>query len=113
MLVAMKSVRHHSENWAMGGTAFSTLLSPPASARGSSRLFRQRAGREVPSIEIKLHSLQSGEDTSEVLSGKYHACILPRESRPDRKPDVRPSSGSASCSAVLQITLGGVRSRSW
>ena len=45
---------------------------------------------EVPSIEIKLHSLQSSEDTSEVLSGKYHACILPRESRPDRKLDVRP-----------------------
>lgn len=52
--------------------------------------FFDSALEEVPSIEIKLHSLQSSEDTSEVLSGKYHACILPRESRPDRKLDVRP-----------------------
>jgi len=44
----------------------------------------------VPSIEIKMHSLGASEDTSEVLSGKYHACILPREPRPDRKLDVRP-----------------------
>jgi DNA-binding transcriptional LysR family regulator len=52
--------------------------------------FFESALAEMPSIEIKLHSLQSNEDTSEVLSGKYHACILPRETRPERKLDVRP-----------------------
>lgn len=52
--------------------------------------FFESALDKVPSIEIRLHSLQSGEDSSEVLSGKYHACILPREVRPDRKLDVRP-----------------------
>jgi hypothetical protein len=59
------------------------LLSPPASVKGLHSLF-ESALEEVPSIEIKLHSLQSGEDTSE-CSQANHACILPRESRPDRK----------------------------
>src|SRR3546814_17996681 len=45
---------------------------------------------QIPSVGIKIHALQSTEDTAEVLSGKYHACILPREPRPDRKLDVRP-----------------------
>lgn len=44
---------------------------------------------QIPSVGIKIHALQSSEDTTEVLSGKYHACILPREPRPDPKLDVR------------------------
>jgi DNA-binding transcriptional LysR family regulator len=44
----------------------------------------------MPSIRIKIHALQANEDTTEVLSGKYHACILQREPRPDPKLDVRP-----------------------
>ena len=45
---------------------------------------------QVPSVRIKIRALQSSEDTTEVLSGTHHACILPREPRPDPKLDVRP-----------------------
>jgi LysR family transcriptional regulator, hydrogen peroxide-inducible genes activator len=46
-----------------------------------------------PSVGIKIRALQSSEDTTEVLSRKYHACILPHEPRPDPKLDVRPLFG--------------------
>ena len=90
MLVAMKSVRHHSENWAMGRHRVLDVAVAPTVGPKLFTAFFESALAEVPSIEIKMHSLGASEDTSEVLSGKYHACILPRETRPDRKLDVRP-----------------------
>jgi DNA-binding transcriptional LysR family regulator len=90
MFVAMESVRQHSENWALGrhrvlDVAVASSIGPEPFTK-----FFEAALEEVPSIEIKLHSLHHSEDTSEVLSGRYHACILPREAKPDRKLDVRP-----------------------
>jgi hypothetical protein len=29
---------------------------------------------QIPSVRIKIHALQSNEDTAGVLSGRYHAC---------------------------------------
>ncbi len=88
MVLAMKSVRNHSENWAMGGRrVLDVAVAPSVGPRGFTAFF-ESALAEMPSIEFRLHSLRSNEDTSEVLSGKYHACILPRETRPDRKLDV-------------------------
>jgi DNA-binding transcriptional LysR family regulator len=90
MLVALKSVRDHSENWAMGRhRVLDVAVSPTVGPKGLT-VFFESALAEAPSIEIRLHSLQSTEDTSGVLSGKYHACILPREARPERKLDVYP-----------------------
>lgn len=88
MMAAMKSVRDHSENWAMG--RHRVLDVAVAHSIGPERFaaFFESILLAAPSIEIRLHSLQSGEDTSEILSGKYHACILTRETRPDRKVDV-------------------------
>ncbi len=90
ILVSIESVRHNSENWAMGrhrvlDVAVALSIGPQAFTE-----FFEAALEDAPSIEIKLHSLQSGDGTSEVLSGKYHACILPRETKPDRKLDVLP-----------------------
>lgn len=90
ILVAIKSVRQNAENWAMGrhrvlDVAVALTIGPDAFTE-----FFESALEDVPSIEIKLHSLQPSEGTSEVLSGKYHACILPRETKPDRKLEVRP-----------------------
>lgn len=90
MFAAMKNVRHHSENWAMGRHRVLDVAVAPSVGPEAFTEFFASALEEVPSIEIKLHSLQSSEDTSEVLSGKYHACILPRETKPDRKLEVRP-----------------------
>ena len=90
MMAAIKSVRDHSENWAMG--KHRVLDVAVAHSIGPERFaaFFESILLEAPAIEIRLHSLQSGEDTSEILSGKYHACILPRETRPDRKVDMHP-----------------------
>jgi DNA-binding transcriptional LysR family regulator len=90
MVVAMKSVRNHSENWAMGRRRVLDVAVAPTVGPKEFTAFFESALAEMPSIEFRLHSLQSNEDTSEVLSGKYHACILPRETRPERKLDVRP-----------------------
>lgn len=89
MLVAVKSVRHHSEHWVMGRHRVLDIAIAPTVGPKAFASFFHRALSEVPSIEFRLHSLQSSEDTSELLSGKYHACILPREAKPDRKLDVR------------------------
>ena len=90
MLFALKSVRDHSENWTMGRHRVLDIAVAPTVSPKAFGTFSEGALDKVPSIEIRLHSLQSSEDTSEVLSGKYHACILPRETRPDRKLDIRP-----------------------
>ena len=90
MVVAMKSVRNHSENWAMGRhRVLDVAVAASVGPKGFTAFF-ESALAEAPSIKIKLHSLQPNEDTSEVLSGKYHACILPRETRAERKLEVHP-----------------------
>jgi len=88
MLAAMKSVRDHSENWAMGKHRVLDVAVAPTIGPKGLTAFLKSALTEAPSIEIRLHSLQANEDTSEVLSGKYHACILPRETRLERKLEV-------------------------
>lgn len=90
MVAALKSVRDHSETWAMGRhRVLNVAVAPTVGPKGFTAFFKH-ALIEAPSIEIRLHSLQANEDTLEVLSGRYHACILPRETRPERKLDVRP-----------------------
>lgn len=90
MMSAMKSVRDHSENWAMGRhRVLNIAIAPTVGPKGFAPFF-ETALFEAPSIEIRLHSLQANEDAAEVLSGRYHACILPRESRTERKLDVHP-----------------------
>ena len=88
MLVAMKSVRNHSENWAMGRHRVLDVAVAPTVAPNGFTAFFETALAEAPSVEIRLHALQANEDTSDVLSGKYHACILARETRAERKLDV-------------------------
>ncbi len=90
MMAAIKSVRDHSENWAMGKHRVRDVAVAHSIGPERFAAFFESILLEAPAIEIRLHSLQSGEDTSEILSGKYHACILPRETRPDRKVDMHP-----------------------
>ena len=90
MVVAMKSVRNHSENWATGRHRVLDVAVAPTVGPKEFTAFFESALAELPSIEIKLHALQSNEDASAVLSGKYQACILARETRPEPKLDVLP-----------------------
>ncbi len=69
-----RAFREH-RYWA--GAAFST--SPWLTTIGPARFsafFADVLG-QLPSVKINLHQLLAGESADEVLSGKYHACILP------------------------------------
>lgn len=90
MMAALQSVRHHSDNWSAGRHRTIDVAVAPTVGPGAFTDFVSSALEHVPSVEIKLHSLLPGEDAAELLSGKYHVCILPREPRPDRKLDLRP-----------------------
>ena len=56
MVVAMKSVRNHSEHWAMGGHRVLDVAVAPTVGPKEFTAFFESALAEMPSIEIKLHS---------------------------------------------------------
>ena len=90
VVTAIKRVRNHSESWVMGGRRVLNVGVAPSVGPKQFTAFIESALAQVPSVEIRLHALQSNEDTSAVLSGKYHACILPRETRPNHKLEAFP-----------------------
>ncbi|MBQ8105528.1 MAG: LysR family transcriptional regulator [Afipia sp.] len=88
--LALRSARQHSHDWALGSQCVLDIAVAPSVSPNAFTSFFQRALEENPTVWIKIHALQSNEYTAEILSGKYHACILPREPKPDAKLDVRP-----------------------
>ncbi|MGL4261231.1 MAG: LysR substrate-binding domain-containing protein, partial [Afipia sp.] len=88
--LALRSVRQHSHDWALGSQCVLDIAVAPSVSPNAFTSFFQRALEENPTVWIKIHALQSHEYTAEILSGKYHACILPRQPKPDVKLDVRP-----------------------
>ena len=88
--LALRSVREHSESWALGSQCVLDIAVASSVSPNAFTSFFLRAMEENPTVWIKIHALQPNEDTAEILSGKYHACILPRELRPDAKLDVLP-----------------------
>jgi DNA-binding transcriptional LysR family regulator len=90
MQLAVRNVRQHSENWVLGRHRVLDIAVAASVSPGAFTSFFLSALEQIPSVGIRIRALQSSEDTAEVLSGKYHACILPREPKPDRKLDVRP-----------------------
>jgi LysR family transcriptional regulator, hydrogen peroxide-inducible genes activator len=88
--LALRNIREHSENSVLGrhrvlDIAVSTTIGPAAFAA-----FFDDALGQLPSVVINLHPLLAGEGADEVLSGKYHACILPQAPRTNPKLDVLP-----------------------
>lgn len=75
----MRNARNHSENWRMGQhSVLDVTVAPSIESKGCAAFF-ESALADVPCIEIRLHCLQADKGTPEVLSGKYHACILSGE----------------------------------
>ena len=89
MVVAMKSVRNHSGTGRWGAPRAGCRRRAHRRTKEFTAFF-ESALAEMPSIEIKLHSLQSNEGHIGGAFRKYHACIMPRETRPERKLDVHP-----------------------
>ncbi len=88
--LSLRIVRQHSDSWALGSQCVLDIAVAPSVSPNAFTSFFLRAMEENPTVWIKIHALQPNEDTAEILSGKYHACILPREPKPDVKLDVRP-----------------------
>ncbi len=87
---ALMNVREHSENSVRGrkrvlDIGVATTISPA----GFSGFFHQALG-QLPNTAINVHPLMPREGAEAVLSGKYHACILPEPPPANRKLNVVP-----------------------
>ena len=88
--LALRNVREHSESTVLGrhrvlDIAVATTIGPAK----FTAFFADVLG-QLPSVKINMHQLLAGESADEVLSGKYHACILPGMPRPNPKLNVVP-----------------------
>jgi DNA-binding transcriptional LysR family regulator len=90
MLVALESVRFHSDNWAQGKHQVIDVAVAPTLGAKPFAAFFVSALDQLPSMEFKLHALKLKEDIASVLSGRCHACIFPQSSNPDPQLEVVP-----------------------
>ncbi|RXT51191.1 LysR family transcriptional regulator [Bosea sp. Tri-44] len=86
--VALSNVREHAEIATSGRRRVLDIAVAATVGPGTFAAFFHSAIGRLPSVVIQVHALRHGEGSDDVLSGKYHACILPREPRADRKLDV-------------------------
>ena len=88
--LALRNVREHSESTVHGRRRILDIAVAPTIGPGAFATFFEDVLGELPSVKINLHQLLAGEGADEVLSGKYHACVLPRAPRPNPKLEVVP-----------------------
>jgi LysR family hydrogen peroxide-inducible transcriptional activator len=88
--LALRNVREHSESTVLGRRRILDIAVAPTIGPAAFAAFFDDALGKLPSIKIHMHQLLAGEGADEVLSGKYHACILPRAPRPNPKLNVVP-----------------------
>lgn len=87
---ALANVREHSQNSALGrrrvlDIAVATTVTPLAFSSFFTTVLEQ-----LPSLEINIHLLRSGEGIETLLSGRYHALILPRAPQANHKLTILP-----------------------
>lgn len=75
---ALENIREHSENSIQGrrrvlDIAVAATISPLAFSA-----FFEHVLTQLPSVELKIHVMRAGEDTDDLLSGRFHALVLPR-----------------------------------
>ena len=90
MMASLGNVRQHSSNWTQGKQRVLDIAIAPSIGPAAFTSFFLGVLEQFQNVGIKVHVLRSGEGTTELLSGKYHACIVPRKPTPDRKLDVHP-----------------------
>lgn len=88
--LAVKNVREHSESTVHGRRRILDIAVAPTIGPAPFAAFFDDVLDKLPSVEIHMHQLLTGEGANEMLSGKYHACILPRAPRPNPKLNVVP-----------------------
>lgn len=87
---SLGNVRQHARNWMQGKQLVLDIAIAPSIGPAAFTSFFLGVLEQFPNVGIKIHVLRPGEDTAELLSGKYHACIVPRKPTPDLKLEVHP-----------------------
>lgn len=62
MQVALRNVRRHSDNWVLGRRRVLDIAVAPTVGPNAFTSFFLSALEQIPSVGIKIHALQSGED---------------------------------------------------
>ena len=88
--LALRNVREHSESTVLGRSRVLDIAVAPTIGPAKFTAFFADVLGQLPSVKINMHQLLAGESADEVLSGKYHACILPGMPRPNPKLNVVP-----------------------
>ena len=86
----LMNVRELAENSVRGRKRVLSFGVAPSIAPNAFAGFIRHVLAELPSVELNVHTLASGEGADEVLSGKYDACILPEAPRENFKLTVEP-----------------------
>ena len=87
---ALTNIGEHSENSALGrrrvlDIAVATTVTPLAFSP-----FFLKVMEQLPALEINIHLLKPGEGVETLLSGRYHALILPRTPQANHKLTILP-----------------------
>jgi LysR family transcriptional regulator, hydrogen peroxide-inducible genes activator len=86
--LALRSARRHSESWAMDRRRVLDIAVDASIGPLAFTDFFAGAMEQLPSVALNIRALESHEAVAEVLSGKYHGCILPQEPRGHRRLNV-------------------------
>lgn len=86
---ALENVREHSENSIKGRRRLLKFAVASTIAPGPFVRFFEIVQEQLPSIEIEILSLVAEEGITELLSGDYHALILPRPPKDHPKIAIR------------------------
>ncbi|OCP34884.1 LysR family transcriptional regulator [Ensifer sp. LC163] len=88
--LALRNVREHSESTVHGRRRILDIAVAPTIGPAAFTAFFDDVLCQLPAVNINMHQLLAGEGAHEVLSGKYHACILPEAPRANPKLDIVP-----------------------
>ncbi|NOV16888.1 LysR family transcriptional regulator [Ensifer adhaerens] len=88
--LALRNVREHSESTVHGRRRILDIAVAPTIGPAKFTAFFDKVLSQLPAVNLNMHQLSAGEGALEVLSGKYHACILPEAPRFNPKLNIVP-----------------------
>lgn len=75
---AIENIREHSENSIQGRRRVLDIAVAATISPLTFSAFFEHVLTQLPSVELKIHAMRAGEGTDDLLSGRYHALVLPR-----------------------------------
>lgn len=88
--LALRNVREHSENFIHGQRRIIEIAVAATIGPLVFMEFFATAMAQMPAVELNIRHINAREAADAVLSGRLHACIIPRTGKDERKLDIRP-----------------------